>query len=290
MLYFDPRLSQESGSLLQLLPHARQVGVDDDAPRRTASQGQRASATPAHGLQAAGHIVQFWDGRAAERRGAGQGPHPQPVEMAMPNEKAVVEVLNSMPEYAGVQEGVPRRERPGHLRQHGEGHRRLRAQARHALALGQVTSTATRSSLTGTEKAGFNQFVSSGLHHLPRGRLPSAAPCTRKLGLVKPYPDTKDPGRFKVTKNDADKMMFKVPTPAQRRQDRALLPRRQGEDPRRSHQPHGRIPGRQEAAKEEVKSIAAFLDTLTGEVPKSLTSPPKLPASTAKTPKPVMTD
>ena len=33
----------------------------------------------------------------------------------------------------------------------------------------------------------------------------------QKLGLVKPYP-TKDMGRFEVTKNEVDKMMFKVPS------------------------------------------------------------------------------
>ena len=33
----------------------------------------------------------------------------------------------------------------------------------------------------------------------------------QKLGLVKPYP-TKDMGRFEVTKNESDKMMFKVPS------------------------------------------------------------------------------
>ena len=33
----------------------------------------------------------------------------------------------------------------------------------------------------------------------------------QKLGRVKPYPTT-DMGRFEVTKNEADKMMFKVPS------------------------------------------------------------------------------
>jgi len=33
----------------------------------------------------------------------------------------------------------------------------------------------------------------------------------QKTGLVKPYHNTKDLGRHDVTKNDADKFMFKVP-------------------------------------------------------------------------------
>lgn len=34
----------------------------------------------------------------------------------------------------------------------------------------------------------------------------------QKMGMVNPYPDTKDTGRFKETNNPADKFMFKVPS------------------------------------------------------------------------------
>jgi cytochrome c peroxidase len=34
----------------------------------------------------------------------------------------------------------------------------------------------------------------------------------QKMGLYKPYADTKDLGRFDITKNEAEKFMFKVPT------------------------------------------------------------------------------
>src|ERR1019366_7722741 len=34
----------------------------------------------------------------------------------------------------------------------------------------------------------------------------------QKIGVVKPWPDTSDPGRYQVTKNEADKFMFKVPS------------------------------------------------------------------------------
>jgi len=34
----------------------------------------------------------------------------------------------------------------------------------------------------------------------------------QKMGLIKPYKDRKDMGRFEVTKNDGDKFIFKVPS------------------------------------------------------------------------------
>ena len=34
----------------------------------------------------------------------------------------------------------------------------------------------------------------------------------QKLGVMKPWPDTSDTGRYDVTGNEGDKMMFKVPS------------------------------------------------------------------------------
>ena len=51
---------------------------------------------------AALNFVQFWDGRAPDVEKQAQGPLLNPVEMAMPSEKAVVAVLKSMPGYVAA--------------------------------------------------------------------------------------------------------------------------------------------------------------------------------------------
>jgi cytochrome c peroxidase len=109
----------------------------------------------------------------------------------------------------------------------------------------------------------------------------------QKLGLLKPWPDTKDQGRFQETKQEADKMMFKVP----------LLRNVEKTAP---YYHDGSQATLEEAVKSmaeyqlgknlddgQVKSIVTFLKTLTAEpLPADAIKAPELPKSTAKTPKP----
>ena len=109
----------------------------------------------------------------------------------------------------------------------------------------------------------------------------------QKLGVAKPWGTTKDLGRFAVTKQDADKMHFKVPTlrnvektaPYYHDGSQATL-----EDAVKSMAEYQL--GKQ-LDDGQVKSIVTFLKTLTGDLPAADTlKAPVLPKSTAKTPKP----
>ena len=108
----------------------------------------------------------------------------------------------------------------------------------------------------------------------------------QKAGLVKPWPHTKDQGRFEVTKQEADRMMFKVPSlrniektaPYFHDGSTATL------DEAVRMMAHHQLG--KELKDDEVKSIVTFLATLTAAPPADLTTPPTLPKSTAKTPKP----
>jgi len=71
-------------------------GRSTDLRRHKGQKGDRNSPTV---FNAAGHIAQFWDGRAATIEDQAKGPVMNPVEMAMPSEKMVLAVLKSMPEY-----------------------------------------------------------------------------------------------------------------------------------------------------------------------------------------------
>ena len=96
----------------------------DNQPTSSGDKGQRGDRNSPTVYNAAGHFVQFWDGRAPDVEEQAKGPVLNPVEMAMTSEKEVVAVLKSMPEYvARVQEGFPQRQGSGHVRQHGQGDR-----------------------------------------------------------------------------------------------------------------------------------------------------------------------
>ena len=97
-------------------------------PRRPQAQlGERNSPTV---YNAAGHLAQFWDGRAPDVEAQAKGPVLNPVEMGMPDEICVVAKLASIPGYVEASpRALPRRRGAGQLRQHGQRDRRVRAQA-----------------------------------------------------------------------------------------------------------------------------------------------------------------
>jgi cytochrome c peroxidase len=65
--------------------------------------------------------------------------------------------------------------------------------------------------LTGEEKAGLARFTDAGCQSCHSGPYVGGR-MYQKLGLAKPYPDKSDPGRYAVTKEPGDQMMFKVPS------------------------------------------------------------------------------
>jgi cytochrome c peroxidase len=108
----------------------------------------------------------------------------------------------------------------------------------------------------------------------------------QKVGLIKPWPNQNDQGLFDVTKKDSDKMMFSVPTlrnvakTAPYFHDASAATLEQAIAMMAEHQVGKTL----EDA--DVKSIATWLNTLTGTIPEQYIVKPELPASTDKTPKP----
>ena len=104
--------------------------------------------------------------------------------------------------------------------------------------------------------------------------------------LVKPWPGNKDEGRFEVTKNEADKYMFKVPTlrnvtkTGPYLHDGSISDLKKLTSMMAEHQLGRTLDDTQ------VESIVTFLKALTGELPKELIEAPKLPADGPDTPKP----
>ena len=99
MLYFDTRLSKNHDVSCNSCHGLANFGVDGQAtsPGHKGQRGDRNSPTV---YNAALHISQFWDGRAADVEAQAKGPVLNPIEMAMPSEDAVVALLKSIPGYA----------------------------------------------------------------------------------------------------------------------------------------------------------------------------------------------
>jgi len=288
MLYYEARLSKSQKFSCNSCHELEKFGVDNE-PTSEGHKNQRGDRNSPTTYNAGGHFVQFWDGRAPSVEEQAKGPVMNPVEMAMPSEKDVIAVLNSIPEYKALfAKAFPGEKDPvtfdNYARAVGAFERKLVTPSRWDDYL-----KGKKDALTADEKAGFGKFVQSGCAGCHAGAYVGGA-MYQKLGIAKPWPDATDPGRFKVTKKDDDKMMFKVPS---LRNIAKTAPYYHSGNVKTLDEAVAKMSDYEMGKKlspTDVKSIVTWLNTLTGQIPKDLIAPPKLPPSTPKTPKPVMSD
>jgi len=288
MLYYDARLSKGQDVSCNTCHDLAKYGVDGE-PTSEGHKKQHGNRNSPTVYNAAAHFVQFWDGRAADVEAQAKGPMMNPVEMAMPSDKAVVAVLKSMPDYvAAFKRAFPGEKDPVTLDNAanaiGAFERKLVTPSRWDKFL-----KGDETALTPEEKAGFRTFTEAGCQACHAGTL-LGGNLYQKIGVIKPYPDTSDEGRFQVTKSDSDKMTFKVPS----------LRNVEKTGP---YFHNGKVPtldaavmqmadyqlGKQ-LSEADVRSVGTFLKALTGEIPAEYIKPPELPKSTPKTPKPSLAD
>lgn len=285
MLYFEHRISKGQDLSCNSCHMLDKYGVDNE-PTSSGFKGQKGDRNSPTVYNAALHMAQFWDGRAKNVEEQAKGPVLNPVEMAMPSEAAVVAVLKSMPEYVDLfKKAFPGERDPitydNMAKAIGAFERLLVTPSRWDKFL-----AGDKSALSDAEKAGFMKFSNAGCVSCHNGTLVGGT-SYQKLGVAKPWPHTKDPGRYAVTKVDHDKMVFKVPSlrniekTAPYMHDGATKSLEEAIALMSDYQLGGRI------SPEDAASIATWLRSLTGELPPAhLISKPQLPPSTAKTPKP----
>jgi cytochrome c peroxidase len=280
MLFYDARLSKGQDISCNSCHDLEKYGVDGQ-PTSGGHKGQRGDRNSPTVYNAASHFVQFWDGRALDVEAQAKGPVLNPVEMAMPGEQAVVAVLEEIPEYVtAFQEAFPGEKKPVSYDN--------MAKAIGAFERGLVTPSrwdkflsGDQAALTAEEQTGARSFIQAGCGTCHAGAL-LGGHIYQKIGAMRPYPDTSDPGRFKVTKAESDRMMFKVPS---LRNVAKTAP----------YFHNGKIGGLEKAVAEmaeyqlgrqmtadEVASIVTFLNTLTGEIPAEYIRKPELPGIKAK--------
>jgi cytochrome c peroxidase len=288
MLYYDPRLSRGQDVSCNSCHPLDRYGADGQPTSEGHKHAHGARNSPSV-YNAAGHVAQFWDGRAPDVEAQAKGPVLNPVEMAMPSDRAVVTVLQSIPEYArAFHTAFPDDPDPLTLDNMAKA---IAAFERKLVTPGRWDQflRGDDSALTAEEKTGFKAFVDAGCQTCHSGAYVGGN-IYQKLGLTEPWPDTSDSGRYQVTKNEADRMVFKVPSLRNVAKTGPYF-----------H--NGRVDSIEQAVTEmaqhqlgkslsdaDVKAITKFLTALTGELPASYIAPPPLPKSTPATPKPDTSD
>ncbi|HEX2833383.1 MAG TPA: cytochrome c peroxidase [Thermoanaerobaculia bacterium] len=211
-LYESDELSVNRTQSCNSCHPASGVGADLQ-PTSAGAHGQRGRRNTPTVLNAAHHLSQFWDGRAATLEEQARGPIVNPVEMAMPDERAVAERLRTSPH---IDRALFRNAFPNDADPYTIDHaaRAIAAFERTLVTTGRFDrfQTGDRHALTTTEKEGLRLFLSTGCASCHNGPLLGANKFM-KLGLIHPYDDnTTDLGRYEVTGQLADRYAFKVPS------------------------------------------------------------------------------
>jgi len=209
-LFHDKRLSKNHDISCDSCHTLTRHGVDGE-PTSLGHRGQRGGRNSPTVLNAAGHIAQFWDGRAPDVEAQAKGPVLNPVEMAMPSEEVVLATLRSMPEYVSAfKRAFPSAADPVTYDNFGAA---VGAFERQLVTPGRFDAflAGNDAALSAAEREGLDLFVSVGCAGCHSGALLGGG-MYQKVGLVKPWPRQGDQGRFALTGQEADKMVFKVPS------------------------------------------------------------------------------
>jgi cytochrome c peroxidase len=275
MLFFETRLSQSGFISCNTCHRLDKYGVDGliTSVGHNGKHGRRNAPTVYH---AAGYFQQFWDGRSPTVEAQAKAPITNADEMAMASGEMAVKVLSSVPGYvAAFRKAFPNEEHPVTFdnvgRAIGAFERKLTTQSRWDRYL-----TGDRNALTREEKEGLKIFISVGCLVCHTGEMLGGS-MFQKLGAVMAWPNQKDQGRFEITHNLLDKMIFKVPTLRNIEKTGPYFHDGSAGTLDEAVRMMGRHQLGIELIDDEVKPMVAWLKALTGDLPKPLIAAPELP-------------
>jgi cytochrome c peroxidase len=294
-LFFDPRLSLDGTVSCFSCHNVMTAGGDDDRATSVGVAGKLGNRSAPTVLNSAYMSALFWDGRAANLEEQAKGPLVNPVEMAMPSHADVIARLRAIPGYVSQFKAVFGGPEPLVI------DNVARAIAAYERTLVTPDSPVDRflkgdaSALSAQARNGMMLFDKLGCVRCHNG--PNYAGLITREGAVfypwnlqkfpsipgsvyeAKYELTKDLGRYEVTRNPKDMHLFRIPS---LRNIALTAP----------YMHNGKVPNLEEAVRvmaktqlgkelrdDEVKALVAFLQGLTGRLPKQVK--PSLPAGPA---------
>lgn len=280
VLFYDSRLSKDGDISCNSCHNLSTSGVDNE-PTSTGEKGQKGTRNSPTVFNAALQNMQFWDGRAKDVEEQAGMPILNPVEMAIPHKDFLVNRLTGIPLYQDLfKNAFPQEAQPityDNLQKAiGAFERTLLTPSRFDKYM-----QGDQRALTTQEKEGLSVFINTGCPTCHHGVAIGGATLQR-FGVVTDYRTlTKsridDEGREAVTKNPADKDVFKVPT---LRNVTATFPYFHSGSVFNLDSAvriMGKAQLNKDLSKQQIEQIIAFLNTLTGDInPAAKTVPAEL--------------
>lgn len=209
-LYFETRISvNNTQSCNTCHPvQGKHSGVDN-RPTSPGAQNQFGSRNAPTVLNAGFQAAEFWDGRSPDLADQAKGPILNPIEMGMPKAGEVLERLAAAGYKPLFAEAFPDQKDAFTYDNLG---RAIAAFERTMVSRSRFDGylEAKTADLQPLEKQGLTVFMNVACASCHGGPTLGGL-IYQKIGVVHPYSDTKDKGRFDVTKQEVDQFVFKVP-------------------------------------------------------------------------------
>ena len=276
-LYYEKQLSADGSQSCNTCHLLDAFGADGE-PVSTGITGAKGGRNAPTVYNAAGHIAQFWDGRSPDVEDQAKGPILNPIEMAMPSEEAVLERLATLPGYReAFQAAFPDEADP--LTYDNVG-RAIGAFERQLLtpAPWDRFLEGDQTALTDAEKRGLNEFLGAGCQACHNGPYLGGR-MFQRMGVVTPW-QGEDLGRFEVTQESADSMVFKVPSLRNIVQTSPYFNSGGVGTIDEAVELMARHQLGQELTTDQITSILAFFGALTGQLPSQYAVAPAAPEGT----------
>ncbi|HRW08334.1 MAG TPA: cytochrome c peroxidase [Caldilineaceae bacterium] len=273
-LFYDPRLSVDQRQSCHTCHVLDRYGVDG-LPVSIGHDGEPVKRNSPTVYNAALHIAQFWDGRAATVEDQAKAPILSSGEMGMLDPQQVESTLRSLPGYRPLfTAAFPGQEEPIIFENAAVAiaafERRLLTPARFDRFLaGDYTQ------LTEQEQRGLATFAELGCPTCHVG-VTVGGLLYKKLGEVEPYP-IEDMGRYLVTGVESDRYVFKVPSLRNAAKTAPYLHNGSVATLEEMVVLMARHQLGKEVTDTQVADIVAFISSLTGEIPHEYIAPPPLP-------------
>ena len=271
-LYYDKRLSGDGTQSCNTCHNLETFGVDNK-PLSKGIKGEEGTRNSPTVLNAAVFFSQFWDGRAKTVEEQAGGPILNPVEMAMPSEAELEKRLRRDEEYKTLFSRVfPGETEPltfgNVVKALGAFERTLITPSRFDAFLG-----GDEEALNVQEKRGLSLFVDLSCIKCHSGNT-LGGNIFQKFGLVRDYwgltnSVRKDEGLFLITRDPADKYVFKVPSLRNIEKTAPYFHDGSVEKLEDAIRIMANLQLGIDLSPSEVDDIKAFLKTLTGTVPAS---------------------
>ena len=286
MLFFDPRLSA-SGLLSCHTCHNLAMGGDDNLETSIGHGWQRGPRNSPTVFNAVFNVAQFWDGRAEDLRTQAQGPILAGVEMAATPEH-VLATLRSIPEYQErFATAFPNEAEPLTFDNVARAIEAFEATLITPASPFDQYLEGNMNALNELEKQGLQLFIDTGCAACHAGvnlggqdYFPFGV--AERPGADILPPD--DKGRFAVTQTASDEYVFRAVPLRNVALTAPYFHSGKVWDLRQAVAIMGVSQLGAELTDQEIDAITAFLETLTGEIPRI--ELPILPVSTAGTPLP----